>query len=208
MTKKSNRLEFTLIELLVVIAIIAILAAMLLPALSMAREQAKSIMCASNLKQIGQAAAMYCNDDPNQVLIPPYANLQPWQPRLDVYLRKGDVIFRRMESNVWDCPTNPSPISHLADWSLYCSYNTSFDPLVGAPVTRIKSPSVKIFVLEANFKVLHSQIMYHRSRTWGGFPHNNGMNVLFCDLHVKYMPYKHEAFAGTLTAAYKYWVDY
>jgi len=74
----NNKKGFTLIELLVVIAIIAILAAILLPALARAKMRAQSIDCISNFKQMGMALHMYADDFSER--LPPGGDVDPMSP--------------------------------------------------------------------------------------------------------------------------------
>jgi len=110
--KRTN--AFTLIELLVVIAIIAILAAMLLPAMSNAKCQAKIVNCTSNYRQWGIACHIYATD--NKDRFPQFDNPglnNTWDVDQKMITELGPV---GLTVPMWFCPTRPDQYNAGVDW--------------------------------------------------------------------------------------------
>ena len=203
--------KFTLIELLVVIAIIAILAAMLLPALNQARDKAQAIKCVSNLKQIGVAHLGYAQDNQDWATGPRanhfgngrwYFGVIPYLSSIDPTINKGNFNFNDggggaaaagRINNVLKCPR--ARRTHAYDGGTYRAFNYVYDTAFieefnGRSSTQANGWSFKIT------KLKRPTIAPQLTDGWDNFefttanmstrvdyPHSNTTNVLYYDGH-------------------------
>ncbi len=199
--------KFTLIELLVVIAIIAILAAMLLPALNSAREAARKTYCINTLKQTGTFTHMYRNDN-DDFVAPHYGRFTYELGVLYNNARVDTAATPRLFDKFWFCPSNARPnaqlvttngavdnnrAGYLINHTMYqvkgADTSTVAAGIHGIKAKDISKPEHKVFVVEAD-NAAKTTIWSLNSMKLGDWPnywysmHGNKGNFLFFGGHV------------------------
>jgi prepilin-type processing-associated H-X9-DG protein/prepilin-type N-terminal cleavage/methylation domain-containing protein len=199
---------FTLIELLVVVAIIAILAALLLPALKGAKDQAKAAACINNLKQMSVAFVLYRGDNNewvpplgmyNATLNPNVQKINEFPYRLNVYMKISTNLLEKHETkSPWVCPADPSSDLYQGTQRFWIGYgwgvrsyygmnNVLGDNMFGTldpgndfrMRNYVKNPAGTSLYLDG----YDSGINY--SFTLVNARHSGRVNILFCDGHTE-----------------------
>ena len=192
---KFSRARFTLIELLVVIAIIAILAAILLPALQSARERGRSASCVNNLKTLGNYTLMYWNDY-NTLFHgnnPSGTTWICWLGCHGVFEKRlpGDWTVFQRPANFLKCPSDTREYDYISSASSSTSYAYNSEIVKYGNPSHIKKPSALIVFVDRDSASTSAFILPSNKSTFDqltpngvGFRHNRYANVVMADGHV------------------------